>query len=96
MILCILHIETRVGIKVISIILQDSFSNMKEELLESTSNINSEHRREEIYKSSINLLLNNHVLGNNINKYQYDLLLENNPSGIGRRIGIINFQTYKN
>ena len=68
MIPCILHMETRVGVKITILILQDGLSNAKGRFLENTHNANSEHRREETYKSSINSLLNNHILGNNVKK----------------------------
>ena len=42
MIPCMLHMETRVGIKIISLTLQDSLSNAKGGLLQSTSDINNE------------------------------------------------------
>ena len=92
---CILRMETRVSVKVMTLMLQDGLINAKGSLLENTNNVNSHHIREEIHKSSINVLLNNHILGNDINKHQHDLPLEDNPSGTGRRIGIVNFENTK-
>jgi len=95
MIPCILHMETRIGIKILCLILQDGLSNAKGGLLVGTSNVRSEQKREEIYKKRIENLINTSIIGNEINKYQYDLPLEDDPNGTGRRIGIINFENTK-
>ena len=87
--------ETRVGVKIMTLTLHDGLSNAKGRLLESTNNVNSEHRREKIHKYSIDALLNNHALDNTINKHQHDLPLEDNPSGTDRRIGIMNVENTK-
>ena len=84
--------ETRVGIKLTALILQNGLINAKGGLLESTTNANDEDRREEICKSCIKLLFNITILDKNVNKYQCNLPLEDNPKGTGRRIGIINFE----
>ena len=43
----------------------------------------------------MDLLFNINILVNNINKYQYNLPLKDNPNGTGRRISIINFKNTK-
>lgn len=60
--------ETKIGLKITTLILQYGLSKTKGGILLSTSNINSECRREEICKSSIDLLLNNAILDNNVSK----------------------------
>ena len=92
---CILYLETRVSVTIITLILQDSLGNAKGRHLENTHNVNSDHKREEMWKSFINLLLNNHILGNNINEHQCDLPLADNPSGAGRRIGNVILKTQR-
>ena len=54
-----LHVETRIGLKVLTLILQDGLSNAKGGLLSSTSSVRSESRRENMFKSSIDELFNN-------------------------------------
>ena len=94
MIPCILHMETRVGIKILTLILQDGLSNAKWALLSCTSSANGETAKEIVFKKNDDLF-NYKILGDNVNKYQYDLPLELDPNGAGRRLGIINFETLK-
>jgi len=95
MILCILHMETRIRIKIFTLMLQDGLSNAKAGLISATNNIRSEQKKEKIFKTLIENVLNTQIIGNNINKYQYELPLEDDPNGTGRRIGIINFKNSK-
>ena len=95
MIPCILHMETRLGLKVLTLILQDGLSNAKGSLLPSTINVRSENKREEICKKKIEDMINNSILGSDCKKYQCELPLEPNPNGTGRRIGIINLENSK-
>lgn len=95
MIPCILHFETRMGIKQISLVFQEGLSNSKKGILEVTDKIKSESSREKNFKDKVDHLLNNVILGNSINKYQFDLSLEGNPSGTGRRTGVLNFEDTK-
>ena len=92
---CMSHMETRVGLKIMSLILQDGLSNAKGSLLPSTQNIRSEYQREQIYNKHIEGLFNTTILGNMINKYQHDLPLEDDPKGSSRIIGVINFENNK-
>ena len=48
-----------------------------------------------MFKSSIDELFNIEILGNSVNKYQYDMPLEDDPNGTGRRLGVINFEKSK-
>ena len=52
----------------------------------------SESSREDFHKQSFDQLFNIVILGNGINKHQFDLHLEDNPNGMGRRIGFLNFE----
>ena len=91
----ILHMATRIGLKIISLILQDGLSNAKGGLLQSTSGINNRYKKEDLHKSSLNVLMKKTILGNDTNKFQFDLPLEKDPSGHSRRQGIINFKNTK-
>ena len=54
MIPCIMHLETRVGLKILIVILQDGISNCQGLMLELINDINSETQREESCCEAIN------------------------------------------
>ena len=60
-----------------------------------TSNSSGETARENLYKSNIYSLFNNHTLRDRANNHQYDVPLENNPNGTFMRLGFINFENTK-
>ena len=59
--------ETRIGIKIIALVLQDRLSSAKYRLLELTTSISNKCRREATCENCINLFLNNIIFDNNIN-----------------------------
>ena len=68
-ILCILHVEIKIDLKILSLLFYNRLSNIKGSILPSTINVNGEYERENIFKNSINVLFNNHVLDDSTNKY---------------------------
>ena len=70
-------------------------SNAKKITPDGTRNIRSESSHVDFYKQSIGQLFNIVILGNEINKCQLDLPLEDNPNGLGRRIGVLNVENTK-
>ena len=64
-----INLETRISIKIFTSILQEAFNNIKGQLTSEYKDINSKHKREELYKSEIEYLLNNEILGNTSTKF---------------------------
>ena len=92
---CTLHVETRIVLKVLTLILQDGLSNARGGLLSSTHGVRSQSRRGNMFKISIDELFNIEILGDSVNKYQCGMRLEDDPNGTGRRLGVINFENSK-
>ena len=69
MIPCIMHMDTRVGLKILTVILQDGLSNRQGRMLERVNDINSEYQRKEVCCEGMNNVINTKVLGNNDNKW---------------------------
>ena len=67
------------------------WETQKGALLSCSSNINGEVLRENICKSKIDSLFNNHTLWGSTNNHKCDMTLEDDPKETGMRSGIINF-----
>ena len=83
------------GIKLITLVIQEALRIYKKCLLQGVQEVRSEHDSEQFYKNSIDDLLNDVILGNEINKHKCDLPLEDNSNDSGRIIGILNFEDTK-
>ena len=92
---CLLRVETRDGLKVIKLVLQDWLSDSKGALSLRAPSANGETSREHFWKSSVKNLFNNEIIGDSTNKHQWDMPLEDDPKKIGRRLGIVNFENAK-
>ena len=84
---CMLHMETRVGLKIVTLILQDGLRNAKDSLLPYTQHVRSEYQIEQIYKKSIEGLFNTKILGNTINKHHCDVPPKNDLTGSSHGMG---------
>ena len=83
------------GIKLITLVTQEGSSNSKKGILQGTQEIRSECDRDFFYKNPIDDLLNNVILGNDINEYQHDLPLEDNANDTRRGIDMLMFENTK-
>ena len=66
---CTLHTETRLGVKVLTLILQDGLNNAKGSLLPSTINVRSEIKREDVCRKKMEGAINNSILGSDYKKH---------------------------
>ena len=80
--------ETRVSLKILTLTLQDGLSNAKGVLLPCASNFNGVATGENLCKIKIESLFNNSMLEYRDNKHKCDMPLEDDPKGIGRRLGL--------
>ena len=72
----ILHLETRIGLKLLTLMCKEGLTNTKGKILNVIQSIGSENKREKFYRENIENLFNNSIIGSGHNILQYVLPLE--------------------
>ena len=93
---CILHLETRCGLKIITMLLREGLANARGNKIESLKEVTSTVLREKTLMERIENVINNSILGHGFNKYQFKIPLEPSPTGeSGQVIGVISLENTK-
>ena len=74
----ILHLETRIGLKLLTLMCKEGLTNTKGKILNVIQSIGSENKREKFYRENIENLFNNSIIGSGHNIFQFVLPLEKN------------------
>lgn len=72
----ILHLETRIGLKLLTLMCKEGLTNTKGKILNVIQSIGSENKREKFYRENIENLFNNSIIGSGHNIFQFVLPLE--------------------
>ena len=92
---CILHMENRIGIKILTLLLAEGLSHAKSgshPLYQQSSKA----KRERAFAQKIEDIINCQILGSGFNKWQFKVPLENSKKpGEGTVIGTINIENTK-
>ena len=72
----ILHLETRIGLKLLTLMCKEGLTNTKGKILNVIQSIGSENKREKFYRENIENLFNNSIIGSGHNIFQFALPLE--------------------
>ena len=72
----ILHLETRIGLKLLTLMCKEGLTNAKGRILNVIQSIGSENKREKFYRENIENLFNNSIIGSGHNIFQFVLPLE--------------------
>lgn len=90
---CILHLEQRVGLKIITVILTNGMNAARKGELEWLANVASEKKRVDDFVKKVNGVMQSSVLGSEHNRSQWTLPLE--ADGANLVIGDINMENTK-
>lgn len=92
---CILHLETRVGLKLFTILLEDGLSEYMYGTHAQVNNINSEKERIKLFVNLIETEINTKILGDSRLPYQFKIPMEKNKSTSKSQIGTISLENTK-
>ena len=90
-----MRMETRVILKLLALILQDSLTKCKGQSLKHSKHCASKYKREDVYCDAKNNAVKKKVIGNSDNEWQFNLPLDRSKNGSGRAIKIVNFENAK-
>ena len=92
---CIMHMENRVGIKILTMLLSEGLAHAKGGTQPSYQQA-SVKAREHAFCASVNSIINNTILGSGFNKWQFSVPIEVSKTlGVGNIIGTISIENTK-
>ena len=92
---CILHMENRVGLKILTMLLSEGLEIAKEGKKHPLYMQSLVKEREEAFVKNIQNVINNKILGEGLNKWQFTVPIEKGRDGEGSIIGKINLENTK-
>ena len=92
---CIMHMETRIGVKILTMLLAEGLAHAKSSSHPKYQQTSSKSREEE-FCAAVNNVINNSILGSGFNKWQFNVPIESSPAqGVGNVIGTILLENTK-